>query len=371
MSFPPLTVQQVMNCSFSSWYPRFKKVTLASEVIPVPQAFLDYLNQDGVFLPLDSNGLPQPSYQVPKNDDDDGSESEAEEEDDDADGDWGSIPHFPEFQEEIRIKIEALGGSVFPKLNWSSPKDASWMALGQTLKCQTAGEIFLLLKSSDFITHDLTCPFEACTAEPITSETTAESYDLVLRKWYDLHPSMEFRCFVKENRLIAISQRDHLNFYPFLAASRSVLESRIQQFYDLEIWGKFFADNSCFTFDVYVNKGNQKVWLIDFNPFSVNTDSLLFTWDEILEVQEEKVDDVAKTEGQVSCRGLGLRVVSDASSCAGGGLTHQPMYATNRLPKDAIDLSDGETLAEFAKLLTEEVARSFQSDDNNNNKTNC
>ncbi|ORY39354.1 D123-domain-containing protein [Rhizoclosmatium globosum] len=348
-AFPPLTVDHVMNCSFSSWYPKFRRVTLKSEIIAIPPEFIAYLNEDGVFLPLDSNGMPQPSYETPKVDDSDDDNGDFSEDEEGGES-WGSIPHFPEFQELITQRIESLGGEVFPKLNWSSPKDASWMALGQTLKCKTPADIFLLLKSSDFITHDLTCPFEACT-ETLDASTkqTPESYELILRKWYDLHPSMEFRCFVKDNVLIGICQRDHLNFYPFLVTSRVQLESAIKAFYVDEILGKF--GNNSFVFDLYINKNNQKVWLIDFNPFSINTDSLLFTWDELIAFE------VPTQEGPVeNCAGMGLRVVSTPSD---SGLTYQPMYATNRMPKDAVDLSDGQTLAEFAQQLTEEVARSM------------
>jgi hypothetical protein len=38
-------------------------------------------------------------------------------EDDDA-----AVPHFPELEAAIDAAIERLGGAVFPKLNWSSPK---------------------------------------------------------------------------------------------------------------------------------------------------------------------------------------------------------------------------------------------------------
>jgi len=54
--------------------------------------------------------------------------------------------------------IEDFDGAVFPKLNWSSPKDATWISTTGTLKCETVSEIFLLLKSSDYITHDLSQP---------------------------------------------------------------------------------------------------------------------------------------------------------------------------------------------------------------------
>jgi hypothetical protein len=51
--FPPVTVDDVKNCAFSAWYERFRKITLKSVIIPLPEEFVDYLNSDGVFLPLD------------------------------------------------------------------------------------------------------------------------------------------------------------------------------------------------------------------------------------------------------------------------------------------------------------------------------
>ena len=51
-SFPPLTKQHVVNCSFSSWYNKFRSITIKSKIIkPLPKEFIDYLHADGVFLP--------------------------------------------------------------------------------------------------------------------------------------------------------------------------------------------------------------------------------------------------------------------------------------------------------------------------------
>lgn len=66
-----------------------------------------------------------------KNDDEDEEEEdktnwdEDEEEEED-----GERPSFPEFSGSLARSIEELGGEVFCKLNWSSPRDATWVALG-------------------------------------------------------------------------------------------------------------------------------------------------------------------------------------------------------------------------------------------------
>jgi hypothetical protein len=72
--------------------------------------------------------------------------------------------------------LKEFGGKAFVKLNWSAPKvrlqqnlgrrvtqhrapcfqDAKWVNFAGNLRCQSVGDVLLLLKSSDFIAHDLT-----------------------------------------------------------------------------------------------------------------------------------------------------------------------------------------------------------------------
>lgn len=129
---------------------------------------------------------------------------------------------------------------MFPKLNWSSPKvwpvpallldltvrqDAEWMVAGPPLKCQTPADVYLLLKSSDFIAHDLDHAFVGCVDEVLATEdglvdATAQldlnagegsppaarergfEFELVLKKWFDMPQSQEWRCFVRDQQLI-------------------------------------------------------------------------------------------------------------------------------------------------------------------------
>lgn len=67
-------------------------------------------------------------------------------------------------------------------------------------------DIFLLLKSSDFIAHDLAHAYEDCSDAAVEGaegvRVRPEVVELVLRRWFDLAPSMEFRCFVRENKLV-------------------------------------------------------------------------------------------------------------------------------------------------------------------------
>ena len=67
-----------------------------------------------------------------------------------------TLPEFPEFEQSIKQAIQKYH-FVFPKLNWSACDDAKWIQCNGD-KCANLSEVFLLLKSSDKIVHDLTEP---------------------------------------------------------------------------------------------------------------------------------------------------------------------------------------------------------------------
>ena len=47
----------VTACQFAAWYPSFMDVAFASKIIQLPPAFVEYLVQDGVFLPEGSDAV--------------------------------------------------------------------------------------------------------------------------------------------------------------------------------------------------------------------------------------------------------------------------------------------------------------------------
>ena len=192
----------------------------------------------------------------------------------------------------IKATIAELGGKVVPKLNWSAPKDATWISATNSMECRTPNDVYLLLKSSDFVTHDLEHWDDDTVEEPSngdgkfndkSKDVEEVPYHLVLRKYILLNPSVEFRCFVRRRRLIALCQRD-LNHFDFLFRMEDKLRDTIQAFFDEKL-KESFPDES-FVFDVYVPPPHDRVWLIDFNPWAQRTDPLLFSWLELLTMPE-------------------------------------------------------------------------------------
>ena len=106
---------------------------------------------------------------------------------------------------------------------------------------------------------------------------------LVLRRWHALNKGMEFRCFVHNGKLLGVTQRDSSSFYPFLANLEQMLKERVAAFFNEHVKAKFAEE--AYAFDVFVDVApNYRVWLLDFNPWSPTTDTLLFTWDELTEL---------------------------------------------------------------------------------------
>lgn len=322
LPFPPITAQHILNCSVHSWYTKYRSQTPKSRLIPLTQPFLDYLRSDGIILPPEAPHDGDSGY---SDDEEDPSEP------------WHDI------HEKVHDTIEELGGKVLPKLNWSAPKDATWISTTNDMECRTPNDIYLLLKSSDFVTHDLEQAFDGCV------DIAEVPYHLVLRKSFQLNPALEFRCFVRDRKLIAISQRE-MNYFEFLFDLRSSFRQKIEQSIP------DFPDPN-FTFDVYIPPPHNKVWLIDINPWAPRTDPLLFSWLELLTMDEEEVNDA---EFVPEFR-LVQRDDPEAYQFA------STKYSAHKLPKDVVDASmnpEGmkDMMEEWKRVMEGEGAESSEEE---------
>ena len=70
------------------------------------------------------------------------------------------------------------------------------------MRCTSPAEVYLSLKASDFIQHDLvpSSAFEG--VNDTDPDLKVIPLELVLRKWYSFDRSREIRCFVREGILL-------------------------------------------------------------------------------------------------------------------------------------------------------------------------
>lgn len=143
-------------------------------------------------------------------------------------------------------------------------------------QCCCHTQIVLLLKSSDRVSHDLS----TIAAMP---ESCRPRLQLALRKWYDLRPEREFRCFIRQRSLVGISQRDPTQFFPQLQGDMPTFSRLIKPFITQKVLPVFPLAN--YTCDVYVaTTGSVKI--VDFNPIGGTTSPLLFDWEELYSPEE-------------------------------------------------------------------------------------
>ncbi|VEU44542.1 unnamed protein product [Pseudo-nitzschia multistriata] len=369
---PRPTVDEVLACQLSSWYPTFsnilplnasdrenhqcdstqqqrqnklrKNVTIPSVIIndlPMPE-FKNFLLTDGVKLPRGATKLSSCAGVSSKSDDYENGDNE----DDENDVEF----HFPDLNDRIIETVRerfSSAGAVMPKLNWSAPRDATWINEG-TMKCKTPGDVYLLLKSSDFCTHDvLYQSLQDCQ----DYRTKVEDYDgdslspvhpplqLILRKWCNLNPSMEFRCFVRRHELLGISQRQHSVHFPHLKQDKDQIYDLIYDFFEDYVKHRF-ADGKIgnYVLDVFLDK-KDRIWVIDFNPWARTTDSLLYEWSELMSMDDEPEDNDDE----------GIRIAASE-----GEVRHDPL-SSYRAPIDTVDLAsmthgDAKQFEEFMKL---------------------
>ncbi|OQN99950.1 hypothetical protein B0A48_14155 [Cryoendolithus antarcticus] len=391
LPFGPITKAHILHCSYHSWWPKYRTISPKARLVPLTQPFVEYLRADGIVLPDDEN-----DGEVEWSDDSGvytASDDQDDEEVEDVAADWRPV------HKSINDTIASLGGKATPKLNWSAPKDATWMN-ANSMDCRTANDVYLLLKSSDFITHDLEHAYDDTEEEEVEAKTELTQatipFHLVLRKSFDLHPSLEFRCFVRNRKMIALCQRD-LNHFDFLFDMQDHLRSRIQEFFDVRLRDTF--EDADFVFDVYVPPPHERVWLIDVNPWAPRTDPLLFSWLELLQLEEppEREEEFewpemtirvpfrpageAQESSNATTNGMNdedrrnetkrIQDILDANSDSDSDVDDElwlpefrlvrksdpeaysfstPQYSAHKLPKDVVDASQsGEGLREFAR----------------------
>ncbi|KAI5965714.1 CDC123 [Candida pseudojiufengensis] len=316
-----VTIDDILKCSFSNWCNLFKDNLYSYRIIkPLPESFIEYLLSDGIKLNSKNQKIDQNSDNE-YSDWEDEANVETEEESKDVHS------KFPELHEQIIKDIKQLGGKVIPKLNWSSPKDANWLLPGNNINCTDVNDIYLLLKSSDHIVDDLLYPFSEVEKKEIDIKV---EYELILKKWIDINPALEFRIFVKDGQILGISQRD-LNHYEFLKDLQTQLNEIINQFM-LEAIDKLKKiDLNSFIIDIYIPRPFSKIYIIDINPFSRKSNSLLFTWNELLTKKFEKPE---------------FRLINETNV----GAFAKKQYSESQVPIDVVGAThDSEALIELAR----------------------
>jgi len=276
-------------------------------------------------------------------------------------------------------------------------QDAAWLLPSSSpLRCTSPADVYVLLKSSDFVLHDLDAEsvFDGCVDNPKDGNDDAEGevevdvdvevgggggggsvracahgtrggayrLELVLRKWFAIDPSREMRAFVRDGVLVGISQRD-MNYYDFWnePETQSKIVSCFEAYWAAHVKPNWTGPTS-YTLDALLTRDLTRFHIIDFNPYAPRTDALLFTYDELA-----TLFDIATTHIPVSASSSPppipmLRVIDSRAHPAAAH--NAPQHQHNMVPLEALTLSEGRSVEEFAAAWMEQVMRgTTESDD--------
>ena len=98
---------------------RYRSLTPKARLVALSASFLSYLRADGIILPPEDDLSDADSNIVDEDDEEDESTDPSE--------------AWPDVHQKIKSTISELGGSVMPKLNWSAPKDGTWITANNSI----------------------------------------------------------------------------------------------------------------------------------------------------------------------------------------------------------------------------------------------
>ena len=148
------------------------------------------------------------------------------------------------------------------------------------LKCNSGSEAMSLLLSSERVFQDLNVALSCFKAKQERPELNFEwNMKISLREFNPkINGAMEFRCFVKDNIMTAISQYNHYIIVEDLLSAETCLKikQKICHFWKdqirtiLEYLKDYIID--------FAILSDDSVFIIELNPFLTTTGSALFDW---------------------------------------------------------------------------------------------
>lgn len=183
-------------------------------------------------------------------------------------------PDITDVKNLLQKIIDQFPNGTFIKLGSRSPKDSFYGFVNGFKSNNSEESLNILLGGSERIYEDL---------------TLALNFDynphIWVREYIDIEPWSEFRCFVKDNNLVGISQYNYLNNEIF---DEIINQHKSIEYAILSFFNDFIKDNMTlenYIFDVFVKYKKYKeyqIWdvkLIEINPWLFMTDPCLYKWD--------------------------------------------------------------------------------------------
>jgi hypothetical protein len=109
------------------------------------------------------------------------------------------------------------------------------------------------------------------------------------------------------------------------------------------------ANGTTDTFDILLTRDLVRAHILDFNPYAPQTDTLLFTYDELHELSLNRTSNDGKPPK--------FKVIDSKTHPA--AVTNAPAYLHNMVPFEALSLSSGKDIEEFSDAWKQGIQESM------------
>ncbi|XP_076439619.1 uncharacterized protein LOC143279460 [Babylonia areolata] len=142
----------------------------------------------------------------------------------------------------------------------------------QAMRVRRADEVLDMTLRSERIYQDLLLALKV-------KDRFRENF--VIRTFVNINVDMEFRGFVFGGRLVALSQYNYQIHSGRLCDCKDRVADRILAFYNNTVRPKLQAGNFVqnFIIDFAIGSKDDRLWVIEINPFLNTTDAALFSWE--------------------------------------------------------------------------------------------
>ncbi|XP_065886483.1 uncharacterized protein [Dysidea avara] len=181
-------------------------------------------------------------------------------------------------QQKTDSEDETFSASLTPKEPLKNAALRAFTRVMSTKNQATSGkEAMYLLRHSLRVKEDLQQIYNC-------NQIAGMNVSISVRKWNpDIarYPGMEFRGFVYNNELNAVSQYDDVVYYSNVTRHKEVICTRIKAFFEQHV-KEALQEHKNYVVDFFVGPSN--VYIIEINPFHNGAGACLFTWREHREI---------------------------------------------------------------------------------------
>ncbi|WCK57306.1 ATP-grasp domain-containing protein (plasmid) [Aneurinibacillus sp. Ricciae_BoGa-3] len=183
---------------------------------------------------------------------------------------------FAYFVNKIAPAFHVFPEGIFLRNDKRSPKDSDAFLNGKLRPARTAQEAisFCLLSERTWVDFR-------------DAKEHGHLPILVARKWMDFKPEREFRCFIKNGRLFAITQYDYQNHYEWVTNHVDSIKARIISFIE-EIKSLLPCDT--LVVDVHIN--DQGITIIETNPYGLSDPCLFEDYEQLETLYQDEPDSI-------------------------------------------------------------------------------